>query len=177
MNESLFDIDEKIVSASANSEKECRGMFEEIDEIAEYNGQKVLKAFIDNRVSEGCLKGTTGYGYDDLGREKLDKVFAQAFGGEDALVRHTFVNGTHTISTALFGVLRRGDVLLSCTGKPYDTLEEVIGIRGEKGNGSLMDFGIEYKQVDLLKNGTPDFEKSCLHSAFKRLFVKTVIVC
>ena len=80
-------------------------MFDKIDSNAEYNGQKVLKAFIDNRVSEGCLKGTTGYGYGDMGRDTIDKVFAQALGGEDALVRHTFVNGTHALSTALFGVL------------------------------------------------------------------------
>ena len=159
MNECLFDIDEKILSAAQQAESECGEMFAQIDEIAEYNGQKVLKAFVDNRVSEGCLKGTTGYGYGDLGRDTLDKVFAQAFGGEDALVRHTFVNGTHTLSTALVGVLRRGDVLFTCTGKPYDTLEEVIGLRGEKGNGSLVDFGVEYAQADLKEDGTPDYDK------------------
>ena len=137
MNECIFDIDPKLLSLASEAENECREMFEKIDSNAEYNGQKVLKAFIDNRVSEGCLKGTTGYGYGDMGRDTIDKVFAQALGGEDALVRHTFVNGTHALSTALFGVLRSGDTMLACTGKPYDTLEDIIGIRGEKGSGSL----------------------------------------
>ena len=93
MNECIFDIDPKLLSLASEAESECREMFEKIDSNAEYNGQKVLKAFIDNRVSEGCLKGTTGYGYGDMGRDTIDKVFAQALGGEDALVRHTFVNG------------------------------------------------------------------------------------
>lgn len=110
-------------------------------------------------MSEGCLKGTTGYGYGDMGRDTIDKVFAQALGGEDALVRHTFVNGTHALSTALFGVLRSGDTMLACTGKPYDTLEEIIGIRGEKGNGSLIDFGVKYEQVDLVDEMYPDYDE------------------
>lgn len=159
MNECLFDIDPKLLSLAAEAEKECAPMFAVIDENADYNGQKVLKSFIDNRVSEGCLKGTTGYGYGDLGRDTTDKVFAQAFGGEDALVRHTFVNGTHALSTALFGVLRSGDTMLACTGKPYDTLEEIIGIRGERGNGSLADFGVKYVQADLAGDAYPDYEK------------------
>lgn len=157
--ENIFGIDESLLRLADEAEKECADMFREIDRISEYNGQKVLKAFIDNRVSEGCLKGTTGYGYGDIGRDTADKVFAQAFGGEDAIVRHTFVNGTHALSTALFGVLRSGDTMLACTGKPYDTLEGVIGIRGEKGSGSLMDFGIKYVQADLINEQTPDFEK------------------
>ena len=159
MNECIFDIDPKLLSLAAEAENECREMFEKIDSNAEYNGQKVLKAFIDNRVSEGCLKGTTGYGYGDMGRDTIDKVFAQALGGEDALVRHTFVNGTHALSTALFGVLRSGDTMLACTGKPYDTLEEIIGIRGEKGNGSLIDFGVKYEQVDLVNEMYPDYDE------------------
>ena len=156
MNECIFDIDPKLLSLASEAENECREMFEKIDSNAEYNGQKVLKAFIDNRVSEGCLKGTTGYGYGDMGRDTIDKVFAQALGGEDALVRHTFVNGTHALSTALFGVLRSGDTMLACTGKPYDTLEEVIGIRPSKG--SLAEYGVTYRQVDLLEDGTFDYE-------------------
>ena len=159
MNECIFDIDPKLLSLASEAENECREMFEKIDSNAEYNGQKVLKAFIDNRVSEGCLKGTTGYGYGDMGRDTIDKVFAQALGGEDALVRHTFVNGTHALSTALFGVLRSGDTMLACTGKPYDTLEEIIGIRGEKGNGSLIDFGVKYEQVDLVNEMYPDYDE------------------
>lgn len=164
MTSNVFEIDEDILALAAQAESECAEQFRIIDEIAEYNGMKVLKAFIDNRVSEGCLKGTTGYGYSDIGREAADKVFAQAFGGEDAAVRHTFVNGTHALSTALFGVLRPGEIMLSCTGRPYDTLEEVIGIRYEKGNGSLRDFGVEYAQADLLEDGRPDLEKIALLS-------------
>lgn len=159
MTENIFNIDDKILLHAKEAEKECAEMFAEIDRIAEYNGQKVLKAFIDNRVSEGCLKGTTGYGYGDLGRDTADKVFAQAFGGEDAVVRHTFVNGTHALSTALFGVLRMGDTMLAMTGKPYDTLEEVIGIRGEQGKGSLKDYGVNYIQADLVDELYPDYEK------------------
>lgn len=159
MNNSFFDIDERLLNLAKEAEAECKDIFEDFSETADYNGQKVLKAFIDNRVSESCLKGTTGYGYGDLGRDTIDKVFAQALGGEDALVRHTFVNGTHALSTALFGVLRAGDVIVSVTGKPYDTLEEVIGIRNTKGSGSLVDFGVIYDQVDLLKDGTPDYNE------------------
>lgn len=159
MTENVFNIDEKILNHAKQAEAECKEMFEKIDEVAEFNGQKVLKAFIDNRVSDSCLKGTTGYGYDDLGRDTLDKVYAQAFGGQDAIVRHNFVNGTHALSTALFGVLRTGDTMLAMTGKPYDTLEEVIGIRGEKGKGSLKDFGINYVQADLINDKYPNYKK------------------
>lgn len=159
MNNSFFEIDERLIRLADEAEAECKGIFEDFSKIAEYNGQKVLKSFIDNRVSESCLKGTTGYGYGDIGRDTIDKVFAQALGGEDALVRHTFVNGTHALSTALFGVLRAGDKMVSVTGKPYDTLEEVIGIRNTKGSGSLIDFGVIYRQVDLLSDGTPDYDE------------------
>lgn len=159
MTENVFNIDEKILNHAKQAEAECKEMFEKIDEVAEFNGQKVLKAFIDNRVSDSCLKGTTGYGYDDLGRDTLDKVYAQAFGGQDAIVRHNFVNGTHALSTALFGVLRTGNTMLAMTGKPYDTLEEVIGIRGEKGKGSLKDFGINYVQADLINDKYPNYKK------------------
>lgn len=155
----FFEIDPRLEELAFKAEEMCKRQFKEIEKNSYINGQKVLKAFIDNRVSEGCLKGTTGYGYGDLGRDTIDKVFAQAFGGEDAVVRHTFVNGTHALSTALFGILRPGDKLLTLTGKPYDTLEEIIGIRGVKGNGSLKDFGIEYCQVDLLDGKYPDFDE------------------
>lgn len=158
MIENFFDIDQRILALAQQAQSECAEIFEQTDEIARFNGEKVLKAFVDNRVSESCLKGTTGYGYGDCGRETLDKVYAQAFGGEDALVRHNFVNGTHALSTALFGVLRTGDTLLSCVGEPYDTLKGVIGLFGEKGSGSLADFGIGYDQVDLLQGKFPDLE-------------------
>lgn len=152
----LFNIDPRLAALAEKAEQAAENRFGEINKTAEYNGAKVLKAFIDNKVSESCLKGTTGYGYGDIGRETLDAVYAQAFGGEDAVVRHNFVNGTHTLSTALFGVLRPNDTMLSLTGSPYDTMEEVIGIRGEAGRGSLKDFGVKYEQVDLLNDGTPD---------------------
>lgn len=158
-SENIFNVNPRLFELSKKAEEMCKAQFEQIDNISYYNGQKVLKAFIDNRVSESCLKGTTGYGYGDLGRDTIDKVFAQAFGGEDAVVRHTFVNGTHALSTALFGVLRPNDKLLALTGKPYDTLEEIIGIRGEKGNGSLADWGVKYSQIDLIDEKTPDYDK------------------
>ena len=155
----FFKIDPKLKELAERAEAACAGQFAEIDSIAAYNGEKVLSAFIKNKVSEPYLHGTTGYGYDDLGREALDRVYADAFGAEDALVRFNFVNGTHTISTALYGILRPKDRLLVCTGAPYDTLEEIVGKRGEPGNGSLKDYGIEYEEVGLLPNGMPDLER------------------
>lgn len=150
-----FEIDERILKMAEKAEDNCSDIFAEIDKTARKNGERVLRAFINNKVSAACLGGTTGYGYDDLGRDTLDKVYAEVFGAEDALVRHSFVSGTHALTVALFGVLRPGDKLVSLTGAPYDTLEEVIGIRG-KGNGSLKDFGVEYDQVDLLPDGKPN---------------------
>lgn len=155
----LFSIDPKLLELAEKAEEACAAEFARIDEIAGYNGEKVLKAFIDNKVSEPHLHGTTGYGYDDGGRDTLDRVYAEAFGTEDALVRFNFVNGTHTISTALYGVLRPGDRLVMCTGAPYDTLEEIVGKRGSAGNGSLRDYGIVYEEVGLLPDGMPDLER------------------
>ncbi|MBR3970037.1 MAG: methionine gamma-lyase family protein [Ruminococcus sp.] len=154
----LYNFDSRLMELAEQAEKNCAEAFVKIEKTAEYCGAKVLKAFSDNRISESCFYGSTGYGYGDIGREAIDKVFAQVLGTEDALVRFNFVSGTHALSTALFGVLRTGDKIVSITGKPYDTLEEVIGIAGEKGNGSLMDYGVEYGQVDLLPDGEPDFE-------------------
>lgn len=153
-----FEIDEKIRELAQRAESACKEQFSEIERVAKINAEKVLYSFIKNRVSEACLKGTNGYGYGDIGRDTADKVFADAFGAEDALVRHNFVNGTHALSTALFGVLRPGDTLLCVTGKPYDTLEEVIGISKAPCSGSLKDFNVNYDQVELLDNGTPDYE-------------------
>ena len=152
----IYGFDDRLMELAQQAEDNCREAFARIDSVAEYCGAKVLKAFADNRVSEPCFYGSTGYGYGDIGREVIDKVFAQVLGTEDALVRFNFVSGTHALSTALFGVLRTGDKMVSVTGKPYDTLEEVIGLAGEKGSGSLMDYGVEYGQVDLLPDGTPD---------------------
>ncbi len=136
--------------------KDLESRFKEIDETAEYNQLKVLKAMQENHVSEACLLGTTGYGYNDIGRDTLEKVYASVFHTEDALVRPQITCGTHALALALMSNLRPGDELLSPVGKPYDTLEEVIGIRESKG--SLKEYGISYKQVDLLPDGSFDFE-------------------
>ena len=130
--------------------------FARIDAIAEENTQKVLAAFQKYRVAEAYFAGTTGYGYDDLGRDKLEEIYAEIFGAEDALVRIGFVNGTHAISCALYGSLRPGDALVYAVGAPYDTIQGVIGMT-DKGFGSLKDYGINYKQVELVDN-KPDLE-------------------
>ena len=132
------------------------GRFQEIDRISEYNQIKVIAAMQNQKVSEACLLGTTGYGYNDLGRDTLEKVYADIFHTEDALVRPQITCGTHALALALLSNLRPGDELLSPVGKPYDTLEEVIGIR--PSNGSLAEYGVTYRQVDLLKDGTFDYE-------------------
>ncbi len=152
----FFKIDPRLEKLAEQAEALCAEPFERVEAIRAYNEEKVLRAFLDNRVSEIHLNGSTGYGYGDLGRETLDAVYAEAFGAEDALVRHSFVSGTHALSVALFGVLRMGDTIVSVTGKPYDTLEEVIGLRG-KGNGSLRDFGVDYRELGLTPAGEIDF--------------------
>ncbi len=153
-----FGIDDKVITLVERAENRVKDRFNEIDKTSQLNSWRVMKAFSDNKVSDTHFGATSGYGYDDIGRDTLDKVYAQIFGAEDALVRHNMISGTHAISTALFGVLRTGDLLVGITGKPYDTLEEVIGISGEAGNGSLADFGVRYKQIDLLDNGMWDAE-------------------
>lgn len=135
---------------------ELKERFLKIDEIAEINQLKVIKAMQDARVSEACLLGTSGYGYSDIGRDTLEKVYANIFHTEDALVRPQITCGTHALALALMSNLRPGDELLSPVGKPYDTLEEVIGIRESKG--SLKEYEISYRQVELLENGDFDFE-------------------
>lgn len=137
-------------------EKELKERFDKIDTIAEYNQLKVIRAMQKNRVSAECFQSSSGYGYDDVGRDTLEKVYADLFCGEDALVRPQITCGTHALALALMSNLRPGDELLSPVGKPYDTLEEVIGIRPSKG--SLAEYGITYRQVDLLENGGFDFE-------------------
>lgn len=133
-----------------------RERFRQIDDVAEYNQLKVLQAMQKNQVSEACLLGTTGYGYNDLGRDTLEAVYADVFHTEDALVRPQITCGTHALALALMSNLRPGDELLSPVGKPYDTLEEVIGIRPSKG--SLAEYGVTYRQVDLLEDGSFDYE-------------------
>ena len=158
MIDQFIKLDPKIQALSQETEQECKGIFQRIDEICAYNEAKVLSAFMECGVSETHFKGSTGYGYGDRGREVLDEVFAKITGAEDALVRHNFVSGTHALSVALFGILRAGDTMVSLTGAPYDTMEEVIGIRG-KGNGSLKDFGVSYRQIDLTAEGKVDYER------------------
>lgn len=150
------DIKPEVYELARQTEEEIRPQFERIDRIAMLNTRKVMTAFQDSKVSDSCFAGTTGYGYDDLGREVLDKVYAQVFCTEAALVRIGFVNGTHALSAALFGILKPGDTLLSVTGLPYDTLRNAIGIEGDC-HGSLKFYGINYKQVDL-KNGEADLD-------------------
>lgn len=153
---SFFDIDNDILEASNVALDMCKDMFAKIEEITEYNQLKVQKAFIDNGVSESHFNASTGYGYGDRGRDCLDAVWARVLGAEDALVRHNFVSGTHTLATALFGVLRPNDKMLVVTGTPYDTIHSVIGIAGE-GMGSLKDFGVIYDEVPL-KDEKPDLK-------------------
>ncbi len=156
MEQNFFKIDSKVSEAAKKALEAIEPQFKITDEITEYNQQKVLSAFINNHVSESMFAESTGYGYGDRGREVIDKVFADIVGAEDALVRHNFTCGTHTLAVALYGMLRPGDIMLCVTGTPYDTIHSVIGIDG-KGDGSLADYGIIYKQVDL-KDGKPDLE-------------------
>ena len=148
-------ISEKVLKFARETEAALKERFEEIDGVAEYNQLKVIKAMQEARVSDIHFAGTTGYGYNDLGRDTLEEVYARAFHGEDALVRPQLISGTHALTVALSGNLRPGDEILSPVGKPYDTLEEVIGIRDSVG--SLKEFGITYSQVDLLPDGSFDF--------------------
>ncbi|MES9683805.1 methionine gamma-lyase family protein [Gottfriedia acidiceleris] len=150
---------EKIAPLVADVEKLISEAHKEIDEVIEYNQFKVLQSFRKHKVSDSHFIPTTGYGYDDVGRDTLEEIFADVLGGEAGLVRPQIISGTHAISTALFGVLRPGDELLYITGKPYDTLEEIVGIRGESGNGSLKDFGIGYESIELVNDERINYEK------------------
>ena len=154
---SFFEFSEKTNELTKIAIKKAKEQFEKIDEITEYNQQRVLKAFINHGVCESHFVASTGYGYGDRGREVLDEVTAEIFGAEDALIRHSFASGTHTLAVMLFGVLRPGDKVLSATGLPYDTIHSVIGLTGE-GMGSLKDFGISFEILDLLPDGTVDFD-------------------
>ena len=154
-----FGIDERVLKLVAEAEDEVRCEFEKLDDIMAYNQYKVLSAFQKNRIRDMHFGWKTGYGYDDPGREAIEQTFADVFHTDAALVRTTFVNGTHALATTLLGVLRPGDELIYATGEPYDTLQTVIGITNyEKGNGSLRDYGVTFKQVDLLPDGSIDIE-------------------
>ena len=151
-----LQLSRRVLGLGNQAEGQLREQFDRIDTIAKENTARVLAAFQKHRVAEAYFAGTTGYGYDDLGRDKLDEIYADLFGTEAALVRLQFVNGTHAITAALFGALKAGDVLVSAVGAPYDTLLGAIGVVN-KGPGSLKDYGVEYRQVDLLDD-KPDLE-------------------
>lgn len=152
-----FNISEEVLDLVDRSEKEVSSLFSELDDIMAYNQYKVLNAFQKNSIRDMHFSWNTGYGYDDPGRDAIERVYADIFHTEAALVRPIIVNGTHALTLTLTGILRPGDELIYCTGGPYDTLEEVIGIRGE-GKGSLKEFGISYKQVELTSEGKIDIE-------------------
>ena len=149
-------ISKKVEELAKNAEIELKEEFNKIDRICEINSLKVLKAFQDNHLSEVHFGTTTGYGYSDIGRETIEKIYSQIFKAEDSLVRNQFISGTHALTVTLFGLLRPGDTLLSITGEPYDTLHEVIGIK--ENNSSLKAFGVNYAQIDLIDNEF-DYEK------------------
>lgn len=167
-----LQIEDKLLTLAAQAEEGLREQFARVDAIAQANTQKVLAAFQDHKVSEGDFVGTTGYGYDDVGRDKLEAIYAQIFGTREALVRLNFVNGTHAITSALFGALRPGDTLVSGVGAPYDTMLGVIGVT-DKGPGSLKEYGVDYCQVDLLDN-KPDLKG--MAQAVKRPHVKAILL-
>lgn len=154
----MFTFTDKVTELSDKALVMAKTEFETIDSITEYNQRKMLKAFIDNGVSENVFAESTGYGYGDRGREIIDRVFAQAVGAEDAIVRHNFTCGTHTLTVALFGILRPGDTMLCVSGSPYDTIQPVIGIsKNDKNMGSLADYGVKYEEIDL-KDDKLDYE-------------------
>ncbi|MBO4982913.1 MAG: methionine gamma-lyase family protein [Clostridia bacterium] len=148
---------QELLQIANDAERDLKDVFEELEKISFENTKRVLHYFKEHRVSDSMFGGTTGYGYDDVGREALDKIYADTFGAESAFVRHSIANGTSALTIGLFGLLRPNDVLLSVTNRPYDTLCEVIGIDGANGDGSLADFGVEYDQVDFI-NDKIDFE-------------------
>lgn len=152
----ISEIRPEVYELAGRAQAKLAGRFQEIDLVAEKNTRKVMEAFQNNRVSDACFAGTTGYGYDDLGREVLDKIYAEIFHTEAALVRLQFVNGTHALTAAMFALAKPGEKILAVTGTPYDTLRTAIGISGD-AFGSLKFYGIEYGQVDLTENGEPDY--------------------
>ncbi len=149
-------LSDRVLHMAEQAENRCELRFREIDRLSEMNTERVLTAFHNHRVSEPCFSGTTGYGYDDLGRNTLDRIYAEIFGMDAAVVRIGFVNGTHALTSALFALASPGEAILTVTGMPYDTLQEAIGIRGN-AFGSLRHYGIGFQCVDLAKNGGPDY--------------------
>ncbi|MBQ2308906.1 MAG: methionine gamma-lyase family protein [Clostridia bacterium] len=164
---------DKILELAREAEIALAPIFARVDEISFENTKKIMDAFREHRVSEPLFAATSGYGYDDRGREVLDRVWADVMGAEAAFVRHSIANGTHALTIGLFGLLRPGDILFSIAGKPYDTLDEVIGNVGKAGDGSLRDFGVEYRQADLFADGSFDRDRiaEVLKSEGKRVKV------
>ena len=155
----FFDYKPEVLALDEKAMELCQPYFRHMEEIRDFNQLKMLKAFADTQMSSTDMLGTTGYGLWDTGRAKLEQIFAEVMGAEDALVRSQFQSGTHTLAVALFGLLRAGDTLLAATGRPYDTLEGVIGLDGKgKGTGTLMDYGVNYDEAPLKADFTPDYD-------------------
>lgn len=154
----VSEIRPEVREMAARAQTRCLKRFAEIDAVAEENTRRVMEAFQDQRVSDSCFGGTTGYGYDDLGRETLDRIYAQVFGTEAALVRIGFVNGTHALTAAMFSLAAPGETILGVTGTPYDTLQTAIGLSGD-AFGSLKFYGIRYAQIELAPDGGPDYDR------------------
>ena len=164
-----YGISDKLIELSAKVEKEIEPVLKKIDDVCEYNTMKVLKAFQDNSISDMHFGSTTGYGYGDIGRDTTERVFAQVLKAEDSLVRGQFISGTHALTVTLFGLLRPGDTLLSITGKPYDTLDEVIGIVDNPS--SLKSFGVHFEKIDLKQD---DFDYEAIEERIKKGNVKVI---
>ena len=162
-------ISNKVEELAIKAESELKEEFRKIERVCEINSLKVLKAFQDNNLSEIHFGTTTGYGYSDIGRETIEKIYAQIFKAEDSLVRNQFISGTHALTVTLFGLLRPGDTLLSITGEPYDTLHEVIGIK--ENNSSLKAFGVNYEQIELVNN---DFDYEKIQETLKNNKIKLI---
>ena len=154
----MIEFSKELLALADEAEAALANEFDYIKKISFENTARVMAAFAEHRVDAACFAPTTGYGYDDRGRDVLDRIFADVMGAEAAFVRHSIVNGTHALTIGLFGLLRPGDILFSLTGKPYDTLEEVIGIAGERGNGSLADYGVTYRDVEMIDGKTLDLD-------------------
>ena len=164
-----MEIDNKIIDIVNKSENEVKEQFEKINELCEYNTRKVLEAFQDNDLSEIHFNETTGYGYNDIGRDVIEKIYAQIFKTEDSIVRGQFISASHALNVTLFAMLRPGDTMISISGKPYDTLDEVIGLRENKS--SLKSFGVKYEQIDLIDN---DFDYEQIEKRFLKNDIKIV---
>ncbi len=154
----MLTFSDQLLTLTHKAQADLRERFEAIDALSFLNQKKVLEAFRAERVSTECFNPTSGYGYDDMGREVLDRVYARVFEAEAAFVRHNLLSGTHALTVALFGLLRPNDTLLAVTGAPYDTLQSVIGITKGEASGSLADFGVRYEQIELTPDSLPDLD-------------------